>query len=215
MPWLGMALSCLLLFVLMDTAHADGLEPEWSLLPTSAKSAFVMDAYLPKDYWGALDDRNYLAITGLYVGDRSVAAGAESLLTLPGSVCSIYDNAICHDVSGFYKAAMPQILLSGYYKLDGNNAITWGIDTGFSSQKLSVSPAIMLGISKRWYLSEKRDAQFVFELSGWLGQSVNHTPCYDSFNRAYYCGNLSAWSDFSAPSHANNIYLKVWYDWAF
>ena len=197
------------------TARADGIEPETSLLPTSAKNAFPMDAYLPLEYWGVLDSRNYFAITGFYVGHRSIAAAGESLLKAPGAVCSIYDNAVCYDVGQFYRSAVPQILVSGYYKLDGNTAINWGIDSGFSSQKLSVSPALLLGISKRWYLSERRDSQIVFEFSGWLGQSIKHSPCSDSYGREYYCGNLSAWSDFTETSRTDNFYVKLWYDWAF
>ena len=50
-------------------ASADGLEPETGLLPTSAKQAFVMDAQLPPEFWHALDDRGYIAITGFFVGE--------------------------------------------------------------------------------------------------------------------------------------------------
>jgi hypothetical protein len=48
-----------------------------------------------------------------------------------------------------------------------------------------------------------------------MGQSVSHTPCYDQFNRAYYCANLSAWSDFTYDPHPSDLYLKVWYEKAF
>ena len=211
----GIVAGLVAVLIACGTARADGIEPETSLLPTSAKNAFPMDAYLPSEYWGVLDSRNYFAITGLYVGDRSVAAAGESLLKAPGAVCSIYDNAVCYDVGQFYRSAVPQVLVSGYYKLDGNTAINWGIDSGFSSQKLSVSPALLLGISKRWYLSERRDSQLVFEFSGWLGQSIKHRPCSDSYGREYYCGNLSAWSDFTDKSRTDNFYVKLWYDWAF
>ncbi len=47
----------LLLISLTLSAVADNLEPEYSLLPTSAKQAFIMDAQLPSEYWGALDER--------------------------------------------------------------------------------------------------------------------------------------------------------------
>jgi len=211
----GIVAGLVAVLIACGTARADGIEPETSLLPTSAKNAFPMDAYLPLEYWGVLDSRNYFAITGFYVGHRSIAAAGESLLKAPGAVCSIYDNAVCYDVGQFYRSAVPQVLVSGYYKLDGNTAINWGIDSGFSSQKLSVSPALLLGISKRWYLSERRDSQIVFEFSGWLGQSIKHSPCSDSYGREYYCGNLSAWSDFTETSRTDNFYVKLWYDWAF
>ena len=211
---------CLLIVVLCFvvlpcSVYAEGLDPESALLPTSAKQTFVMDAQLPPEFWHALDERSYLAITGLAIGERMIAAGGQSLMSLPSHVCSIYDPSICFDVGTFYQAAMPQLLLSGLLMLDGNNAIIWGIDTGFKSAKLAVSPSLLLGLSKRWFLSERRDGQFIFEASGWLGQSVSHEPCYDKFDRAYYCGNLSAWSDFSYNPHPSDMYLKVWYEKAF
>ena len=211
---------CSLIFVLYFvvfpcSVYAEGLDPESTLLPTSAKQTFVMDAQLPPEFWHALDQRSYLAITGLTIGERMIAAGGQSLMSLPSHVCSIYDPSICFEVGTFYHAAMPQILLSGLLVLDGNDAIIWGIDSGFKSEKLAVSPSLLLGLSKRWFPSEKRDSQFIVEASGWLGQSVSHTPCYDTFNRAYYCGNLSAWSDFSYDPHPSDLYLKVWYEKAF
>lgn len=196
-------------------AFSEGLEPETSLLPTSAKQAFVMDAQLPADYWHALDDRSYIALTGFFVGEKMFAAGGQSLMARPDRVCSIYDNAICFDVNRFYSSSMPQILMSGFVMLDGSNAITFGIDTGYSSPKLKVSPALLLGVSKRWFMSEKRDAHLIVEASGWFGQSVSHEPCIDDYDRAYYCGNLSAWSDFTYNAHPTNLYLKFWYEKAF
>lgn len=210
---LGLLLLTLGLVLLSNSSsRAEGLEPETSLLPTSAKQAFVMDAQLPPEYWHALDDRSYVALTGFFVGEKMFAAGGQSLISRPDRVCSIYDSAICFDVNPFYSSSIPQILVSGFVMLDGSSAITFGIDTGYSSPKLKVSPAILLGLSKRWFISEKRDAQFTVEASGWLGQSVSHEPCIDSFNRAYYCGNLSAWGDFSYDPHPTNFYLKLWYE---
>ena len=212
MRWLVFVLCS---FFLPCSVYAEGLDPESALLPTSAKQNFVMDAQLPPEFWHALDERSYLAITGLTIGERMIAAGGQSLMSLPSHVCSIYDPSICFEVGTFYHAATPQILLSGLAMLDGNNAILWGIDSGFKSEKLAVSPSLLLGLSKRWFLSEKRDSQFIFEASAWLGQSVSHTPCYDQFNRAYYCGNLSVWSDFSYNPHPSDLYLKLWYEKAF
>ena len=205
----------LLLISLTLSAVADNLEPEYSLLPTSAKQAFIMDAQLPSEYWGALDERRYVAITGLFIGEKMFAAGGQSLMSRPDRVCSIYDTAICFDINRFYSSSMPQILVSGFLMLDGSDAITFGIDTGYASPKLKISPSILLGLSKRWFTSEKRDAHFIVEASGWLGQSVSHEPCYDAYNRGYYCGNLSAWSDFTYDAHPTNLYIKLWYEKAF
>ncbi|MBM3636322.1 MAG: hypothetical protein FJX04_04370 [Alphaproteobacteria bacterium] len=106
-------------------------------------------------------------------------------------------------------------MLSGFAKLDGSNAPLFGLDTGFRAQKITVSPALLLGLSHRAYLSELRDTQFVFELAGWLGQTVSHTPCYDSYDDAYYFGNLSAWSDYSYNAQPTETYVKLWFEYAF
>jgi hypothetical protein len=196
-------------------ASADGLEPETGLLPTSAKQAFVMDAQLPPEFWHALDDRSYIAITGFFVGEKTFAAGGQSLMNRPDRVCSIYDSSVCFDIHPFYTSSVPQILLSGFVMLDGSNAVTFGIDSGYSSSKLKISPSLLLGLSKRWFVSEKRDAHFILEASGWLGQSVSHEPCLDRFNRPYYCGNLSAWSDFTYNARPTNLYFKLWYEKVF
>lgn len=196
-------------------AFADGLEPGSSLVATSAKDAFPLETRFPKEWWPALDQKADAAITSLTVGETSVAAAGQTILSRRSRTCSIYDSAICFDTSGFYHSSLPQILLSGYIKLDGNNALIFGLDSGFRSEKVTVSPAAMIGLTHRIYLTTKRDAQFVVEAAGWVGQSVSHTPCYDSYDRAYYCGNLSAWSDFTYDRHPTDLYLKVWLDYAF
>jgi len=199
----------------LSKARAQSLEPESSLVVTSAKDAFPLDTRLPREWWFALDQRMDVAITSLSVGDESIAAAGQSLMKRQSRTCSLYDSAICFDTTRFYKLDIPQIVLSGYAKLDGSNALLFGLDTGFRAQKITVSPALLLGLSHRAYLSERRDAQFVFELAGWLGQSVSHTPCYDSYDRAYYCGNLSAWSDYSYDAHPTETYVKLWFEYAF
>jgi len=204
-----------LALIFAASVHAEGLEPESSLVSTSAKNAFTLDNRFPKEWWFALDQSSYIGLTNIYVGERSIAAAGESLMTRPERTCSIYDSAICFNTSRFYRPDAPQIVLSGYAKLDGNNALLFGLDTGYRAEKINVSPAMMIGLSHRHYLSDKRDAQFVVEAAGWVGQSVNHKPCYDQFDRAYYCGNLSAWSDFSYNQNPTNLYLKLWFDYAF
>jgi hypothetical protein len=199
----------------LSMARAQSLEPESSLVVTSAKDAFPLDTRFPKEWWFALDQRMDVAITSLTIGEESIAAAGQSLMKRQSRTCSLYDSAICFDTSHFYRPDIPQIILSGYAKLDGTNALLFGLDTGFRAQKINISPALMLGLSHRTYLSERRDAQFVVEFAGWLGQSVSHTPCYDSYDRAYYCGNLSAWSDFSYNAHPTEVYAKIWFEYAF
>ena len=217
MRLLFFTLTTLLLFAsgCCLSAFADGLEPESSLVVTSAKAAFPLDSRFPKEWWFAIDQKMDVAITSLTAGDTSITAAGQSIMSRRNRTCSIYDTAICFDTSRFYRPSLPQILLSGYAKLDGNDAFIFAIDSGFRSEKVTVTPAVMIGLTRRFYLSERRDAHFIIEAATWIGQAVNHTPCYDSYNRAYYCGNLSAWSDFTYDRHPTDLYLKVWFDYAF
>jgi len=194
---------------------ANGLEPENSLVVTSAKDVFPPDAIFPKEWWPILDQRSFFAVTSVSAGQKTIAAAGESLMTQPDKTCSIYDSSICFNTARFYQPDLPQAVISGLVKWDRDNALLLGLDTGFRSDKLTVSPAVMIGLTHRQYLSDKRDAQFLIEAAGWVGQSVSHRPCVDQYDRSYYCGNLSAWSDFSYNPHPTNLYLKLWYDVVF
>jgi hypothetical protein len=194
--------------------RADGLEPENSLVVTSAKGAFPLDAIFPKEWWPSLDERTYFALTSLTAGQKTIAAAGTSLMTQPENTCSIYDSSVCFNTARFYQPDIPQAVLSGFFKADRDNAILFGLDTGFRSDKLTISPAVMIGLTHRHYLNDRRDAQILVEAAGWVGQSVSHRPCFDQYDRSYYCGNLSAWSDFSYDPHPSNLYLKLWFDLA-
>ena len=196
-------------------ARAEGLEPESSLIATSAKEAFPLDARFPKEWWFALDQKMDVAVTSLSASTKEIAAGGQSLMKAQTRTCSIYDDAICYSTGHFYTPDLPQIILSGFLKIDGTNAVLFAFDSGFRAEKISVSPGLLLGYSHRHYLTARRDQHVIIEVASWLGQSVTHTPCYDAFNRAYYCGNLSAWHDFTYDQHPGALFAKLWYEAAF
>ncbi|MBM3636323.1 MAG: hypothetical protein FJX04_04375 [Alphaproteobacteria bacterium] len=64
----------------LSKAHAQSLEPESSLIITSAKKAFALDSRFPKEWWFALDQRMDIAITSLTVGEESIVAAGQSLM---------------------------------------------------------------------------------------------------------------------------------------
>lgn len=196
-------------------AYADGLEPDSLLITTSAKDAFPLDSRFPKDWWFALDQKMDFSFTSVFASTKEIAAGGQSLMKVQMRTCSIYDQTICYSTGQFYQPDRPQIVASGFLKIDGMNALLFALDTGFRAEKITVTPGLLLGWTHRHYLNERRDHHVVVELAGWLGQSVRHTPCYDSFHRAYYCGNLSSWQDFQYDDHPTALYAKVWYEFAF
>lgn len=138
-----------------------------------------------------------VVITKLVVDDRAVMSNDDSLMSAPSSVCSGYDKAICHSVSKFYQSNHTPMLISGLYFMNPDEIVQFGMNTGFDSSKLTVAPSAMLGFGKRIHLNKKRTAQIVLNGYKWVGGQVTHRACQDSFDREYFCGNLTAWSDFS------------------
>lgn len=187
----------------------------------SSSRYFVLDARLPVQFQHALDDRQFIGFTGLSFGainnsafknDAMITVNDLSLMQRPNNVCSSYDSDICFDVSRFYKADRPQLGLVGLFALNGSTMLQWGFNTGYDSPKMTVSPSLLVGLAKRFYLSDNRDSHFIIEASQWIGASVKHRPCLDDFNRQYYCGSISAWSDFSYDRHPQSAFMKITYE---
>lgn len=190
----------------------------------SSSRFFVLDAQMPEEFQRALDYRQFTGVTGFSMGainnspknnDGIISAKDVTLMQQPETVCSSYDSSLCYDVKKFYSPHIPQVTMTGLYALDGSTMLQWGFNTGYDAPKLTVSPSIMLGLAKRFYLSEARDSHIILEASEWIGGSVKHRPCTDDFNRQYFCGTVSAWSDFSYDSHPQSTFMKITYEKAF
>ena len=73
----------------------------------------------------------------------------------------------------------------------------------------------MLGAATRYYLNDKKDSHLILEGQYWFGSFVSHKPCLDSFDRQYFCGNLTAWSDLNYNPHPESYTLKLWFEKVF
>jgi hypothetical protein len=160
-------------------------------------------------------DEQYFALTGIYLSNWIVAANDKPIALRQVNACSAYDGTVCQNINGFYKPDTPELILTGMFKIDGDNILSFGINTGYNSSKLSVSPSFLIGGATRFYTSDKKDSHIILEANYWLGSNVTHRPCYDSFDREYYCGNLTAWSDFQYDHHPSSYNMKVWYEKVF
>ncbi len=122
-----------------------------------------------------------------------------------GVVCSSYDNSVCADISHFYKFDHRMLWR---FTLIGNMSDNWGIRatiiTGAKAEKLTVQPRLILGLIKATYLSATKILSS--EIYGTLGGDSNHQPCVDEYDREYYCGNLTAWSDFKNKKISSKEY---------
>lgn len=122
-------------------------------------------------------------------------------MAVPTTVCSGYDASVCHPVGKFYQSSRIPIFASALVFLNRDEIVQLGFNSGFNSAKLTVTPSIMLGAGQRFYVNKSRTSQIVLHGYRWFGGRVTHRPCLDSFDREYFCGNLTAWSDFTWDAH--------------
>jgi len=192
-------------------------------LARSSSQYFILDALLPYEYQRALDDRKFFSITtfslGAFTNSSTHNQSMISVNDLPimEQPKSVYSEAISasFDVRRFYEPRYPQTSVSGILALDGSTILQWGFNTGYDSWKLTVSPSIMIGLAKRFYLSDTRDSHIILEASNWIGGSVKHRPCYSNYDRQYFCGDAIAWTDYSYDARPQSAFMKVTYEKVF
>ena len=116
---------------------------------------------------------------------------------LPDTALS-YDGK-ARDISRFHQQDIPDIEVGGYHILDDNDRIKAEISTGTYTEKLDIYPTIDFA----WeHIADINDEWSVLtSIGGELSLGNHNRPCTDSFNREYYCGNLTAWSDFKGNEH--------------
>ena len=94
-----------------------------------------------------------------------------------------------------------------------NTIYSIGFDTGVSTAKISIKPSIFLGVTHVFGIN--KNSYFLVGGGAWFGGKVSETACYDSYDRAYWCQNLTAWSDYQ-PSYPQNFeYLDIKYIYRF
>ena len=191
----------------------NALNPRYSLISTTVKNYFLMEASVPKKWQLQYNpDEAYFAITGAYMSTSLATVNDKPLMNSPNNVCSSYETSVCQNVNNFYKPNSPELIVTGIYKIDSDNILSFGFNTGYNSSKLHVSPSFLIGAAKRFYTSSKKDSHFVVEGNYWHGSNVTHHPCLDSYDREYFCGSLTAWSDFNYDHHPDSYNVKIWYE---
>jgi len=194
--------------VMGQVCFAQYIEPAGSLVPQSAKRFLRLDTPMTN----LEGSSNAFWVTGLYTSNLTATVNANTLLMLPNNVCSAYDNVICHRISNFYTPTNTPFIATGIWRLSKNTIVHLGLNTGFQSAKLTVSPALFLGFGQRFFLDSKRLSHIVIEGSTWAGSKVGHKPCIDDYQREYFCGNLTAWSDYRYQEKPHSYSVKIWYE---
>jgi hypothetical protein len=113
-----------------------------------------------------------------------------------GLVCSGYNNAVCSDMSEFYRMDRRLLRRVG---LVTELSPSWGVRTQFTegaaAPKLVIRPRLLLGLIGSRSLPEGRSV--TAEVFGTFGGEIRHRPCLDDYDRQYFCGSLTSWQDFA------------------
>lgn len=142
-------------------------------------------------------------------GSFSKSSG-QIFFTIGSEVTSAYDNTVKYNVSDFYKSAnyrnrfiinVPEPITKSY--------ISIGYDSGSQAEKLQIGKSYYLGFSSAIILSNKSYITTSFGV--WKKQDLVEVPCLDSYDREYYCPNLTAWTDRTPINLTQDKYIDIRY----
>lgn len=125
-------------------------------------------------------------------------------------VSSAYDSDISYDVSNFYQKNNNRIRLVSNFILDKPNTIySIGFDSGVFAEKIIIKKSFFLGLAHVVRVENK--SHIVLSAGSWFGGDVKELPCYDFFDREYWCQNLTSWADYR-PTYPKNLgYIDIRY----
>ena len=110
-------------------------------------------------------------------------------------VCSAYDATVCANVGDFYRFRQHNLqrmtVLATFSERFGLRA---SVTSGAQAAKMTIEPLAVFGLIGSMPLSAGTSVSA--EVFGSLGGSLRHKPCLDQYDREYFCGSLTAWSDF-------------------
>lgn len=184
-------LGCLLLntsVLAMDGQHLARLAIE-----TSKQNKVIQYAWI--------DPLSHLQFDAVNI----VRADGAKLMPTP-KIATSY-NGVQYDVAGFYKKK-PRINMVVHYagRVPGE-ALSLGVDSGFSAKKIQLKPALFIGYTRALQLQE--NTYVALNANSWLGGGVSEQPCMDNYNREYYCPTLTAWSDYKPIENIDNFELNI------
>ena len=101
-------------------------------------------------------------------------------------------------IEKFYTHESKPFNVGGLLAFD-NTLINIQYNSGIDTDKLDVNQSATINVKQRFNITDNVSIDAVVGTT--IGGEVRHTPCTDSIGREYYCGNLTAWSDFEAEDH--------------
>jgi len=132
----------------------------------------------------------------------------------PAYASSAYDGTIGYDISKFYSAKKNRIsVIANKYIGEDRWLVSFGIDNGSRSEKLDISNSAFAGISKAFTLNKNT---YLYVSSGkWWGGKITERPCIDSYDREYWCPNLTSWADRPATNTTKAGYIDMRFQYVF
>mgnify|MGYP006113928125 FL=1 len=90
-----------------------------------------------------------------------------------------------------------------------NTIYSIGFDSGVAAQKIKIQKSFFLGLAHVIQVENK--SHMVLSVGSWFGGDIKESPCYDLYDRAYWCQNLTSWTDYK-PTYPKNLkYIDIRY----
>ena len=134
----------------------------------------------------------------------------EVLLSVPERAFSGYDSAIAHNIGDFYQADSKRVKIIVNNYLGSTGILTSvGFDSGSRAEKIKVLNSKYLGFARSFSFGSR--STLYVSTGRWFGGEVSESPCIDSYDREYWCPNLTAWTDRPViKSHKEGHFDIVW-----
>ena len=134
------------------------------------------------------------------------------VLNTQAQVTSEYDaTSNSYAMTPFYTGAkLRRHLISNFVIPNTNAMLSFGYDSGSRSEKISITKTFFLGISAFKKLDS--NSALFFLAGAWQRERISEQPCFDSYDREYWCPNLTAWSDHKPLSSTPLRFAEVKYE---
>lgn len=142
--------------------------------------------------------------------DLFINSSGATVIVVDKIVSSAYDEVISYDISKFYKKTNNRVKLISNFVLDKPNTIySIGFDSGIISKKIRIERNLFLGIAH--VIDFRKRSQMMISVGSWFGGGIKELPCYDMYDREYWCQNLTSWADYKPTYPKNLIYIDFRY----
>lgn len=143
-------------------------------------------------------------------GETFSNSSGSTILLAKKVVTSSYDTDMAHNVSKFYEGRQNRIKLITNFKLSSPNTIySVGFDSGISADKINIQKSLFVGAAH--VIELNKQSHMSLSAGSWFGGNIKESPCFDTYDREYWCQNLTAWSDYKPIYPKNFSYIDIKY----